>query len=150
VWGTSASSPTVGDGAAFAGAHTTPTLRTYPAALDANRVVESCCWTGCSRAPVFYSLKLAEHSLDELLHRAHNRVGSTAEAQRLLGRARSELEFLRPGVLLESSNDGSPGCRRPAATSEKRWALQYFHSAPWSPGPTPGHNGALVIEEGEV
>ena len=34
---------------------------------------------------VFYSLRLAEHSLDELHHRALNRVGATAEAQRLLG-----------------------------------------------------------------
>ena len=44
-------------------------------------------------------------------------VGATAEAQRLLGRARSELEFVRPGVLLESLEKRLAGlqktcCRR--------------------------------------
>jgi hypothetical protein len=29
-------------------------------------------------------------------------------------------------------------------------ALQYFHSAPWVAWSDAGHNGALVIEDGEI
>ena len=78
-----------------AGAHDTY-LRTYRGVLDAARVVEFLLLDRLFPASVFYALRLAEHSLDELHHRPLNRVGATAEAQRLLGRARSELEFLRP------------------------------------------------------
>ncbi len=84
-----------------AGAHDTY-LRTYRGVLDANRVVEFILLDRLFPRSIFYSLKLAEHSLDELLHSRGSRVGATSEAQRLLGRARSELEFVRPGVLLES------------------------------------------------
>ncbi len=84
-----------------AGAHDTY-LRTYRGVLDANRVVEFILLDRLFPRSIFYSLKMAEHSLDELLHSRHSRVGAISEAQRLLGRARSELEFVRPGVLLES------------------------------------------------
>ncbi len=77
-----------------AGAHDTY-LRTYRGALDAARVVEFMLLDRLFPRSIFHSLRLAEHSLDELLHRPDNRLGATAEAQRLLGRARSELEFLR-------------------------------------------------------
>ena len=99
--GDSASSPAWVTVLRSAGAHDTY-LRTYRGVLDAGRVVEFMLLDRLFPRSVFYSLRLAEHSLDELLNRPHNRVGATAEAQRLLGRARSELEFLRPGVLLES------------------------------------------------
>ena len=118
--GDSASSPAWVTVLRSAGAHDTY-LRTYRGVLDAGRVVEFMLLDRLFPRSVFYSLRLAEHSLDELHHRALNRVGATAEAQRLLGRARSELEFLRPGVLLESSSSAWPACRRRAATSEKRW-----------------------------
>ena len=99
--GDSASSPAWVTVLRSAGAHDTY-LRTYRGVLDANRVVEFILLDRLFPRSVFYSLKMAEHNLDELLHRPHSRVGATAEAQRLLGRARSELEFVRPGVLLES------------------------------------------------
>src|SRR6202022_316110 len=91
-----------------AGAHDTY-LGTYRGVLDANRGVEFMLLDRLFPRSIFYSLRLAEHSLDELLNRPHNRLGATAEAQRLLGRARSELEFLRPGVLLESLERGLAG-----------------------------------------
>ena len=99
--GDSASSPAWVTVLRSAGAHDTY-LRTYRGVLDAGRVVEFMMLDRLFPRSVMYSLRLAEHSLDELHHRRLNRVGATAEAQRLLGRARSELEFLRPGVLLES------------------------------------------------
>ncbi len=135
--GDSASSPAWVTVLRSAGAHDTY-LRTYRGVLDASRVVEFMLLDRLFPRSVFYSLRLAEHSLDELHNRALNRVGATAEAQRLLGRARSELEFLRPGVLLESLEQRLAACRRRAATSEKRW--RWSTSTPrrgWR-GRTPG------------
>ena len=123
--GDSASSPAWVTVLRSAGAHDTY-LRTYRGVLDAGRVVEFMMLDRLFPRSVFYSLKLAEHNLDELLHNPHSRVGATAEAQRLLGRARSELEFMRPGVLLESLDSRWPACREPAATSEKRWRCSTF------------------------
>jgi uncharacterized alpha-E superfamily protein len=99
---------------------------------------------------IFYSLRLAEHSLDELMNRPHDRLGATAEAQRLLGRARSELEFLRPGLLLESLEQRLAGLQKTCSDVGEALALQYFHSAPWVAWHDAGHNGASVIEEGEI
>src|ERR1700722_20376973 len=99
--GDSASSPAWVTLLRSAGAHDTY-LRTYRGVLDAGRVVEFMLLDRLFPRSVFHSLRLGADHLDELLERSHSRIGSTAEAQRLLGRARSELEFVRPGVLLES------------------------------------------------
>lgn len=99
---------------------------------------------------IFYSLRLAEHSLDELLNRPHSRLGATAEAQRLLGRARSELEFLQPGALLESLDGRLAGLQKTCRDVGEALALQYFHSAPWVAWTDAGHGEGVVIEEGEV
>ena len=50
---------------------------------------------------VFHALRQAETCLIELDNRPTVRIGAKAEALRLLGRARSELEFLRPDELLD-------------------------------------------------
>ncbi|OLT96834.1 alpha-E domain-containing protein [Mycobacterium syngnathidarum] len=132
-----------------AGAHDTY-LRTYRGALDAGRVVEFMLLDRLFPRSVFYSLRLAEHSLDELLNRPHSRLGATAEAQRLLGRARSELEFLQPGALLESLDGRLAGLQKTCRDVGEALALQYFHSAPWVAWTDAGHGDAVVIEEGEV
>jgi uncharacterized alpha-E superfamily protein len=98
---------------------------------------------------VFYSLRLAERHLDELHHRPHDRIGATGEAQRLLGRARSELEFLRPGVLLESLEERLAGLQRVCREIGEAVALEYFHAAPWVAWTDAGH-AVSVIEEGEI
>src|SRR5690349_3461713 len=147
--GDSASSPAWVTVLRSAGAHDTY-LRTYRGVLDAGRVVEFMLLDRLFPRSVFYSLRLAEHSLDELMKRPHNRLGATAEAQRLLGRARSELEFLRPGLLLESSEKRLAGLQDLCRDVGEALALQYFHSAPWVAWHDAGRNGALVIEEGEV
>jgi uncharacterized alpha-E superfamily protein len=146
--GDSASSPAWVTVLRSAGAHDTY-LRTYRGVLDAVRVVEFMLLDRLFPRSVFYSLKLAEHSLDELLHRPHSRVGSTAEAQRLLGRARSELEFLPPGHLLESLEDRLASLQKTVFDVGEALAVQYFHAAPWVAWTDAGHN-ALVIEEGEI
>ena len=147
--GDSASSPAWVTVLRSAGAHDTY-LRTYRGVLDATRVVEFMLLDRLFPRSVFYSLRLAEHSLDELHHRALNRVGSTAEAQRLLGRARSELEFLRPGVLLESLETRLASLQKTCRDVGDALALEYFHSAPWVAWTDAGRNGSLVIEEGEI
>ncbi|CQD21939.1 hypothetical protein BN970_05182 [Mycolicibacterium conceptionense] len=132
-----------------AGAHDTY-LRTYRGALDAGRVVEFMLLDRLFPRSIFYSLRLAEHSLDELLNRPHSRLGATAEAQRLLGRARSELEFLQPGALLESLDGRLAGLQKTCRDVGEALALQYFHSAPWVAWTDAGHGEGVVIEEGEV
>ena len=132
-----------------AGAHDTY-LRTYRGVLDAGRVVEFMLLDRLFPRSIFYSLRLAEHSLDELLNRPHSRLGATAEAQRLLGRARSELEFLQPGALLESLDARLAGLQKTCRDVGEALALQYFHSAPWVAWTDAGHGDAVVIEEGEV
>jgi uncharacterized alpha-E superfamily protein len=147
--GDSASSPAWVTVLRSAGAHDTY-LRTYRGALDAARVVEFMLLDRLFPRSVFYSLRLAEHSLEELDHRPHSRVGATAEAQRLLGRARSELEFLRPGALLDTLERRLAGLQATCRDLGEALALQYFHSAPWVAWADAGRNGALVIEDGEL
>ncbi|SEH73660.1 Uncharacterized conserved protein, Alpha-E superfamily [Mycolicibacterium rutilum] len=147
--GDSASSPAWVTLLRSAGAHDTY-LRTYRGVLDAGRVVEFMLLDRLFPRSIFFSLRLAEHSLDELMNRPHNRLGATAEAQRLLGRARSELEFLQPGVLLESLEQRLANLQKTCADVGEALALQYFHSAPWVAWHDAGHNGAVVIEEGEI
>jgi len=132
-----------------AGAHDSY-LRTYRGAMDAGRVVEFMLLDRLFPRSIFYSLRLAEHNLDELLNRPQNRLGATVEAQRLLGRARSELEFLRPGALLDSLEKRLAGLQTTCRDVGDALAVQYFHSAPWVAWHDAGHNGSLVIEEGEV
>jgi uncharacterized alpha-E superfamily protein len=98
---------------------------------------------------VFYSLKLAEHNLDELLHNPQSRIGATAEAQRLLGQARSELEFVQLGVLLETLETRLAGLQETCSDVGDALALQYFHPAPWVAWSDAGERGRLVAKRGE-
>jgi uncharacterized alpha-E superfamily protein len=147
--GDSASSPAWVTVLRSAGAHDTY-LRTYRGVLDANRVVEFMLLDRLFPRSIFYSLKLAEHNLDELQHHPHSRVGATAEAQRLLGRARSELEFLHPGGLLESLEARLASLQRTCRDVGEALALQYFHAAPWVAWSGAGQNGASVVKQGKT
>ena len=77
-------------------------LRTYRGALDAARVVQFLLMDRLFPRSVFHALRQAE-----VVPRPSwttgpvVRIGAKAEALRLLGRARSELEFLRPEELLD-------------------------------------------------
>ena len=146
--GDSASSPAWVTVLRSAGAHDTY-LRTYRGVLDAGRVVEFMLLDRLFPRSVFYSLRLAERHLDELHNRPHDRVGATGEAQRLLGRARSELEFLQPGLLLDSLEDRLAGLQRSCREIGEALALEYFHAAPWVAWTDAGHP-VSVIEEGEI
>ena len=131
-----------------AGAHDTY-LRTYRGVLDANRVVEFILLDRLFPRSIFYSLKMAEHNLDELLHHPNSRVGATAEAQRLLGRARSELEFVRPGVLLESLEMRLAGLQKSCEDVGEALAVQYFHAVPWVAWSDAGQRDPLPTRQGK-
>jgi uncharacterized alpha-E superfamily protein len=79
---------------------------------------------------VFHALRQAEVCLTELDNRPVMRIGAKAEALRLLGRARSELEFLRPEELLDDlpPNSSLQRCIRDVGEAVSR---QYFHATPW-------------------
>lgn len=147
--GDSASSPAWVTVLRSAGAHDTY-LRTYRGVLDAARVVEFMVLDRLFPRSVMYSLQLAEHSIEELHKRRVSRVGATAEVQRLLGRTRSELDFLPQGVLLESLEQRLAAIQAMCADVGEALAQQYFHHAPWVAWTDAGRDGALVIEEGEV
>lgn len=128
--GDSASSPAWVTLLRSAGAHDTY-LRTYRGALDASRVVEFMLLDRLFPRSVFYSLRLAEQSLG---------LGGGSDpavrvVQQLLqivfGQARSELEFVQPGVLLETLESRLAGLQRTCHDVGDALALQYFHAAPW-------------------
>ncbi|MEV6430565.1 alpha-E domain-containing protein [Nocardia sp. NPDC051463] len=113
-----------------AGAHDTY-LRTHRGALDANLVAEFILLDRLFPRSLFHSVRVAEDCLAELDQRPTSRVGARHEAQRLLGRARSELEFLPPGVLLEDLQNRLLLLQRNFREVGEAIALQYFHAAPW-------------------
>ena len=145
--GDSASSPAWVTLLRSAGAHDTY-LRTYRGVLDAGRVVEFMMLDRLFPRSVYYSLKLAEHSIDELLHRQQSRIGATAEAQRLLGQARSELEFVQPGALLESLDTRLASLQETCSDVGEALSLQYFHVTPWVAWSDAG--ARLVTRNGEA
>ncbi len=106
-------------------------LRTYRGALDASRVVQFLLMDKLFPRSVFHALRQAETCLVDLDNRPTARVGAKAEALRLLGRARSELEFLRPEELLDDLPAQLIGLQETIRDVGEAVSLQYFHSAPW-------------------
>ncbi|MGL4307178.1 MAG: alpha-E domain-containing protein [Mycobacteriaceae bacterium] len=147
--GDRASSPTWVTVLRSAGAHDTY-LRTYRGALDANRVVEFMLLDRLFPRSIFHSIRQAEICLDELDQQPNSRVGARAEAQRLLGRARSELEFMRPGVLLEDLQARLIGLQDTCRELGEAIALQYFHAAPWVAWTDAGKGNSDDTAEGEL
>lgn len=106
-------------------------LRTYRGAIDAARVVQFMLMDRLFPRSVFHALREAENCLQQLDHRPNARVGAKDEALRLLGRARSELEFLRPEELLDDLPALLTGLQKCIREVGEAVALQYFHAAPW-------------------
>jgi uncharacterized alpha-E superfamily protein len=106
-------------------------LRTYRGALDAARVVQFLLMDRLFPRSVFHALRQAETCLIELDNRPTVRIGAKAEALRLLGRARSELEFLRPDELLDDLPAQLTGLQETIRDVGEAVSLQYFHAAPW-------------------
>lgn len=147
--GDSASSPAWVSVLRAAGAHDTY-LRAHRGVLDANRVVEFMLLDRLFPRSAFYSLQLAEHSLERLVASPGERAGPGAEARRLLGRARSGLEFVRPGALLESLESRLAGLQATCRDVGEALASQYFRPTLWVEWSDAGQAGAAAIEDGEV
>lgn len=143
--GDSASSPTWVSVLRAAGAHDT-FLRTHRGVLDANRVVEFMLLDRQFPRSAFYSLKLAEHSLDELMRGPGD--GAGAEARRVLGRARSELEFVHPGALLESLELRLAGLQTTCFEVGEALSLRYFRLSPWVAWSDAGRGEPLLVSDG--
>jgi uncharacterized alpha-E superfamily protein len=113
-----------------AGAHDTY-LRTYRGALDASRVVQFLLLDRLFPRSVFHALSKAEACLDELDHGPSTRVGARAEASRLLGKARSDLEFVRPAELLDDLTGRLQALQVTVREMGEAVSQQYFHAVPW-------------------
>jgi uncharacterized alpha-E superfamily protein len=113
-------------------------LRTYRGAIDASRTVQFLLMDRLFPRSVFHALRQAETCLIELDNRPTVRIGAKAEALRLLGRARSELEFLRPDELLDDLPAQLGGLQETIRDVGEAVALQYFHAAPWVAWTAPG------------
>lgn len=145
--GDSASSPAWVSVLRAAGAHDTY-LRTHRGVLDANRVVEFMLLDRLFPRSVFYSLRLAEHSLDELTRSTPgDRIGPAAEARRILGRARSELEFVQPGALLNSLELRLASLQETCQDVGEALAKQYFRPTLWVEWSDAGRTG-IAHDEG--
>ncbi|MFR9804740.1 alpha-E domain-containing protein [Pseudonocardia sp. RS010] len=106
-------------------------LRTYRGAVDAVRVAQFMLMDRLFPRSVFSSLREAETCLQQLDQRPTARVGAQAEALRLLGRARSELEFLRPEELLDDLPAQLLSLQETIQKVGEAVSLQFFHAAPW-------------------
>jgi uncharacterized alpha-E superfamily protein len=113
-----------------AGAHDTY-LRTYRGALDASRVVQFLLLDRLFPRSAFHALTQAESCLEELDHGPSARIGAGAEASRLLGKARSELEFLRPAELLDDLTGRLQALQTTVREVGEAVSRQYFHAVPW-------------------
>mgnify|MGYP002737601232 CR=1 FL=1 len=139
--GDSASSPAWVSVLRAAGAHDTY-LRTHRGVLDANRVVEFMLLDRLFPRSAFFSHRLAEQSLERLMSSPAHPAGPGAQARRLLGRTRSELEFVRPGALLESLEDRLAALQATCRDVAEAVALQFFRPTKWVAWSDAGHTAA--------
>jgi uncharacterized alpha-E superfamily protein len=113
-----------------AGAHDTY-LRTYRGALDSSRVVQFLLMDRLFPRSVFHALTQAEACLQELERGPSARIGANAESARLLGKARSDLEFLRPAELLDDLTGRLQSLQTTVRELGEAVSRQYFHAVPW-------------------
>lgn len=106
-------------------------LRTYRGALDARRVVQFLLRDTLFPRSVFHALQRAEYCLEQLDRAPTSRRNVKSEALRLIGRARSELEFLRPADLLEDLPKRLGGLQTTIRDVGEAVSVQYFHTSPW-------------------
>ena len=106
-------------------------LRTYRGALDAGRVVQFLLMDRLFPRSVFHALAQAELCITDLDSRPNTRIGAKGEALRLLGRARSELEFLRPEELLDDLPTQLLALQTTIHDVGESVSQQFFHSAQW-------------------
>ncbi len=98
--------------------------RTFRGVVDANRVVQLLLLDRLFPRSVFHALRVAEQCLSQL-------DAQPGEAQRLLGRARSDLEYTRPEAASEDLAARLADLQASVRAANEAIAVQFFHSAPW-------------------
>uniref|UniRef100_UPI0011780130 alpha-E domain-containing protein n=1 Tax=Amycolatopsis kentuckyensis TaxID=218823 RepID=UPI0011780130 len=106
-------------------------LRTYRGALDAGRVVQFLLRDRLFPRSVFHALLQAEECLQRLDPGGGARTNEKSEALRELGRARSELEFLRPSELLTDLPRRLAALQTSIKEIGEAVSMQYFSTSPW-------------------
>lgn len=106
-------------------------LRTNRGVLDAGRVVQFLLRDRLFPRSVFHALRQAEACIEHLDTRHDVRVGEKSEASRLLGGARSELEFLRPVDVLDDLPGRLGALQAMIREVGEAVSGQYFHVTPW-------------------
>lgn len=104
-------------------------LRAHRGALNAALVVRFLLRDGLFPRSVFHALRVAEGCLEEIS--GQGGWVERSEALRLLGRARSELEFLRPGDLLTDLPRRLSALQATVRDAGEAVSVQFFHAAPW-------------------
>ncbi|BDH58298.1 alpha-E domain-containing protein [Tsukamurella sp. PLM1] len=112
------------------GAHDTY-LRTYRGVLDATRVVEFILVDRLFPRSVIHALTTAEDCLSAIEGGREGRLGTRTEAQRLLGRARGELEYLAPGELLDDLERRLVALQELGHAAGEAITARYFHVTPY-------------------
>lgn len=106
-------------------------LRTYRGALDAGRIAQFLLREPLFPRSVFHALRQAESCLDQLERGEHGRSTVRSESLRLVGRARSELEFVRASELLHDLPKRLLSLQNTIKDVGDAVSTQYFRSAPW-------------------
>jgi uncharacterized alpha-E superfamily protein len=103
-------------------------LRTYRRAVDASLVAEFLLLDRLFPRSVYYALALAERCLAELSPTA-GRAGVDDEARRVLGRARTDLEYKRVGELLRDLPANLQALEDACSAASVAIARRYFRQA---------------------
>jgi uncharacterized alpha-E superfamily protein len=103
-------------------------LRTYRRTVDASLVAEFLLLDRLFPRSVFYALALAERCLAELSPTS-GRAGVDDEARRVLGRARTDLEYMRVGELLRDLPAHLEALEDACSAASVAIARRYFRQA---------------------
>ena len=106
-------------------------LRTNRGLLNASLVAQFLLRDRLFPRSVFYALRQAETCLEQIAGRTESWESDKPEALRLLGRARSELEFLRPDDLLHELPRRLGALQSTIKDAGEAVSVQYFHAEPW-------------------
>lgn len=101
-------------------------LRTYRGPVRPALAAEFLMVDRLSPRSIFYALTAAEQCLHRLDPAATDRVGFADEARRLLGRARTDLEFRNPGELLGGFSTDLEGLQETCSRVSEAVAARYF------------------------
>lgn len=105
-------------------------IRAYRGAVEAEKVVEFMMIDRLFPRSIFHALRVAEHNL-AVLDQRPDRVGVQSRALTLLGRARSDLEFIDPVALMRDLPEYLLTLQETCRAVSESIAEEHFHIAPY-------------------